>query len=144
MNVKIKDSHTGKILPPTATIVFGEERGIYFDPEILDVDGDTVIFMPNYLNHYNEEELGKAVAVATLTAEEVIKIAKYTQRYEVYVNNKLFARDRRGNFCAGFTKQRGYRTWLLPVSDEDAIGIIEKTKKIVYYTYNRGAKVVAA
>ena len=96
------------------------------------------------MKHFNEEELGKAVAVATLTAEEVIKIAKYTQRYEVYVNNQLFARDRRGNFCAGFTKQRGYRVWLLPVSDEDAVGLIEKTKTIVYYTYNRGAKVVAA
>ena len=82
MNVKIKDRHTGKTLPPTATIVFGDEGGIYINPEILDVDGDTVIFMPNYLNYYNEEELGKAVAVATLTAEEVIKLAKYTQTYE--------------------------------------------------------------
>ena len=144
MKVEIKNRQTGKILSPTTTIVFGEEGGVYFDPEILDVDGDTVIFMPNFLNFYNKEELGKAVAVATLTAEEAIKIAKYTTTHDVYINNKLYTRDRRGLFCAGFTKKRGYRTWLLPVSDEDAIGIIEKTKKIVYYTYNRGAKVVAA
>lgn len=144
MNVKIIDHKTQMTLLPTTAIVFGDEGGVYFNPEILDVDGDTVIFTVKNWRGDAEEKLGKAVAVATLTAEEIIKVAKTAFNFDVYVNNKLFTRDRRGNFCAGFTKQRGYRTWLLPVSDEEAIGIIKKTKKIVYYTYNRGAKVVAA
>ena len=56
MHVKIKDGHTGKTLPPTTTIVFGDDGGVYFNPEILDVDGDTVIFMPNFLNFYKKNK----------------------------------------------------------------------------------------
>jgi len=144
MKVEIKNRQTGKTLSPTTPIVFADNDVIYFDPEIVDVDGDVVIFIPSFFNPNKEERLGRAVAIAMLTAEEAIKIAKYATNCDVYINNKLYTRDRRGLFCAGFTKKRGYRTWLLPVSDEDALGIIEKTKKIVYYTYNRGAKVVAA
>ena len=44
MNVKIIDSHTGTILPPTTTIVFGDEGGIFFNPDIIEADGEDVIF----------------------------------------------------------------------------------------------------
>ena len=142
MNVKLVSTSTGATLPPTTAIVFGDEGGIFFNPNIIEADGEDVIFERG--EHHKGELLGKAVTPATLTVDEAIRLASAYIGYEVYVNNKLFTRDRRGNFCTSFVKQRGHRTWLLPVTYEDAKGIIEKTKRIVYYTYNRGAKVVAA
>jgi len=143
MKVSLTQRTTGAKLPPTTPIVFRDSGGIFVNPEIIEADGEDVIFKSSK-SYRDEEMLGKAVTIATLTASEVIKLAKSGIDYDVRVNNKLFARDRRGSFCAGFVKQRGYRTWLMPVSDEDAISLMEGTKKIVYYTYNRGAKVIAA
>ena len=146
MNVTLTNRTSGAKLSPTTPIVFGDCGEIYINPVILEANGEDVIFEVKAMLWGDEkvEKLGKAVTVVTLTVEETLKLAKRVGSYDVRVNNKLFARDRRGSFCAGFTKQRGYRIWLLPVSDEDAKGIIAGTKKIVYYTYNRGAKVIAA
>ena len=144
MKITLTNRTNRTVLTPVTPIVFGDNGGIYIDPEIIDVDGEDVIFKARWRWTETKEMMGKAVTVATLTMEEIIKLAKSGIDYDVRVNNKLFTNDRRGNFCAGFVKKRGYRTWLLPVTDEEACGLMEKTKKIVYYTYNGGAKVVEA
>ena len=143
MNVSLVSKTTGTALPITTPIVFKDSGGVFVDPEIIEADEDgTVIFKSR--DEWNDNEMfGHAVTLATITLDEAIKLAKHYLNYSVYINNKFFGKNR-GTLCAGFVKKRGSRTWLLPVTDEDAKAIIAGTKKIVYYTYNRGAKVIAA
>ena len=114
----------------------------YAEPEIVEEDGECVIFkLSNWYN--NAEKIGKAVHSACLTVDEAFEIAKI-YGYSVTINNRWFGTDQHGDLCAGFTKKRGTRIWLLPVTMEEAYGLVDGSKKITYWTNSRHAKIEAA
>ena len=74
---------------------------------------------------------------------EAFEVAKL-YGHSVTIDGRWFGTDRSGSLCAGFTKKRGTRIWLLPVSLEEAQGLVNGSKKITYWTNSRRAEIKAA
>ena len=95
-----------------------------------------------------EERVGTAVALATLTPEEALRIAK-RNNYTAEINGRRFEwwpgnRREMPQWCAGYVKRRGSRIHLIPVNDEQAMGLINGTHKISYWTNSNRCEIVAA
>ena len=146
MKIEIYNTHNGNFpvkFSPSTIFVTDDEGRIHVDPEIIEADGDCVVFEWN-----GEELMGTAVAMIFMTPEEALRIAK-RMHYRAVIDNRIFewsqmSRRRMGQWCTGFVKRGGSRTWLLPVSDEDALALVNKTKKLVYWTNSRRAEIIAA
>ena len=136
-------------LPPTTVFVTDEEGVVHQNPEILEQDGDCVVIKYDW-NPVGEpeERMGTAVALATLTPVEALRIAKRSQLI-ARINGQLFEwwpgnRREMAQWCAGYRKKRGTRTHLIPVTDEQALGLIHGTHKISYWTYTNRCEITAA
>ena len=136
-------------LPPTTVFVTDEEGVVHQNPEILEQDGDCVVIKYDW-NPVGEpeERMGTAVALATLTPIEALRIAK-RNRLVARINGKHFEwwsgnRRKMPQWCAGYRKKRGTRTHLIPVTDEQALGLIHGTHKISYWTYTNRCEITAA
>jgi len=146
MKIEIYNTHGGHFpvkFQPTTIFVTDDLGQTHVDPEIIEADGNCVVF-----EYCGEELMGTAIAMVNLTAPEALCIAK-RNRYRAVINDQIFewsqmTRRRMGQWCTGFTKRRGSRTWLLPVSDVDALALINKTKKLVYWTNSHRAEIIAA
>ena len=127
-----------------ATVFVTDDRGrVHVNPEIIEADDDCVVF-----EYYGEEVMGTAVALATMTPEEALRIAMKL-KLRAIIGKQEFAwwpgnRRHSGQWCAGFRKKRGTRTHLVPASFDDCLELIEGTKKIVYWTNSRRCDIVAA
>ena len=136
-------------LPPTTVFVTDEEGVVHQNPEILGQDGDCVVIKYDW-NPVGEpeERMGTAVALATLTPIEALRIAK-RNRLVARINGKHFEwwpgnRRELPQWCTGYQKKRGTRTHLIPVTDEQALGLIHGTHKISYWTYTNRCEITAA
>ena len=127
-------------LKENSVFVWGEDGIIVENPEIIEEDGDTVIYIDPYTG---TEEMGKAVHKAFLTAEEAIEIAQQTQGLFVCIDGHYFGKSepvkRRGfwqpaKFCYWYVKQRGTRFWGRPVTNEEASDLATGAKELRYYT----------
>jgi len=136
-------------LPPTTVFVTDEEGVVHQDPEILEQDGDCVVIKYDLsLPGEPEERMGTAVALATLTPEEALRIAK-RNNYTAEINGRRFEwwpgnRREMPQWCAGYVKRRGSRIHLIPVNDEQAMGLINGTHKISYWTNSNRCEISAA
>jgi len=136
-------------LPPTTVFVTDDEGVVHQDPEILEQDGDCVVIKYDWNPRGQpEERVGTAVALATLTPEEALRIAK-RNHYVADINGSRFewyegSRRQIPQWCAGFVKKRGHRMHLVPVTNEQALEIVNKIKKIVYWTNSRRCEIVVA
>ena len=138
---------------PLTTVFATDERGRwYINPIIHEEDGDCVVFEatggPEDARWSYGEMIGRAVALATLTPQEALEIARQHRLHLTY-NNRYFcwsAPNRRSDseWCAGFRKKRGTRTHLIPVTNEQALGLIHGTHKISYWTYTNRCEITAA
>ena len=129
--------------PITTVFVTDDEGRVHVNPVITETDKDCVIF-----EYYDEDLIGTAVTIATMTPEEALRIAKRNY-YTIIIDNQLFEwwkgnRRQMPQWCAGFTKKRGHRTHLVPASMEDCLALVAKTKKIVYWTNSRRCDIIAA
>ena len=99
-------------LPPTTVFVTDEEGVVHQDPEILEQDDDCVVIKYDWnLAGEPEERMGTAIAIAMMTSEEALRIAKRI-RYTVEINGRRFEwwpgnRREMPQWCAGFRKKRG-------------------------------------
>ena len=136
-------------LPPTTVFVTDDEGVVHQDPEILEQDGDCVVIKYDWNPAGEpEERMGTAIAIAMMTPEEALRIAKRI-RYTVEINGRRFEwwpgnRREAPQWCAGFRKKRGTRTHLIPVNEEQAIGLIHGTHKISYWTNSNRCEITAA
>lgn len=148
---KLAHNMFGTHLEPLAlTTVFAtDDNGRWWiNPEIIEEDADCVIFKASGTCENPEEQIGRAVALATLTPIEALEIARQHRLHLTY-NNRYFCysqatRHSFSEWCAGFRKQRGTRTHLIPVSFEQSLELIAGTKKITYWTNSRRCEIVAA
>lgn len=134
-------------LPLTTVFAKGDNDRWYINPLILEEDGDCVVFESTSF-YDNEEQIGRAVALATLTPTEALEIARQHRLHLTY-NNRYFCwsqptRRSSSEWCAGFRKRRGSRTHLIPVTLEQSLDLIAGTKKITYWTNSRRCEIVAA
>ena len=132
-------------LSPTTVFVFDDDGEIWIDPEISECDGDVVVWHTPYTR---EERMGRAVALSCLTPAEALEVARRHRLHLTY-NNRYFCwsqptRRSLSQWCAGFRKQRGSRTHLIPVTFEQSLELIAGTKKITYWTNSRRCDIVAA
>ena len=141
-------------LPLTTVFVNDDDGRWHINPTILDEDEDCVVFelkgglygrLPSSVT---VELMGRAVALATLTPQEALEIARQHRLHLTY-NNRYFCwsqptRRSSSEWCAGFRKRRGSRTHLIPVSFEQSLDLIAGTKKITYWTNSRRCEIVAA
>jgi hypothetical protein len=135
---------------PTTTVFVTDDQGVvHQDPEILEQDGDCVVIKYDWNPAGEpEERMGTAIAVAMMTPEEALRIAK-RKRYTVDINGRRFEwwpgnRREMPQWCAGYVKRRGSRTHLIPVNDEQALGLINGTHKISYWTNSNRCEITAA
>ena len=140
-------THLEPLAPTTVFATDGDGRW-FINPEILDEDEDCVVFKATGRWESDEEQIGRAVALATLTPTEALEIARQHRLHLTY-NNRYFCysqatRRSFSEWCAGFRKRRGTRTHLVPVSFEQSLGLIEGSLKITYWTNSRRCEVVAA
>ena len=148
---KLAHNMFGTHLEPLApTTVFAtDDNGRWFiNPEILEEDADCVVFKATGRWESDEEQIGRAVALATLTPTEALEIARQHRLHLTY-NNRYFCwsqptRRSLSEWCAGFRKKRGTRTHLVPVTFEQSLELIAGTKKITYWTNSRRCEIVAA
>jgi len=136
-------------LPPTTVFVTDEEGVIHRNPEILEQDGDCVVIKYDW-NPCGEpeERMGTAVALATLKPFEALRIAKRKhlvadidgRRFEWWPGN----RRELPKWCAGYRKKRGTRTHLIPVDEQQALGLIFGTHKISYWTNSNRCEITKA
>ena len=127
----------------TTVFVTDDEGRVHVNPEIIEADEDCVV-----IEYWGEEVMGTAVTMATMTHEEALTIAK-RNHYRVVINRQTFEwyegnRRQMAQWCAGFVKRRGSRMHLIPISMNDSLALIERTKKIVYWTNSRRCEIVAA
>mgnify|MGYP003661300525 CR=1 FL=1 len=132
-------------LPLTTVFVTDDEGVVHQDPEILEQDGGCVVYNTS---GEPEERMGTAVALATLTPVEALRIAK-RNRLVANINEKRFEwwhgnRRERPQWCTGFVKRRGSRIHLIPVNEEQALGLIHGTHKISYWTNSHRCEITAA
>ena len=141
-------------LAPTTVFVNDDDGRWHINPTILDEDEDCVVFelkgglygrLPSTAS---VEMMGRAVALATLTPQEALEIARQ-HRLHLTVDNRYFGwsqatRRSPSVWCAGFRKKRGSRTHLIPVTLEQSLELIAGTKKITYWTNSRRCEIVAA
>ena len=148
---KLKNHDFGAFLEELApTTVFAtDDNGRWFiNPEILDEDEECVVFKATGRWESDEEQIGRAVALATLTPTEALEIARQ-HRLHLTVNNRYFCysqptRRSLSQWCAGFRKKRGTRTHLIPVTLEQSLGLIDGSLKISYWTNSRQCQIVRA
>ena len=135
-------------LPPTTVFVTDDEGVVHQNPEILEQDGDCVVIKYDWNPAGEpEERMGTAVGLAMLTPAEALQIAKRSQlvaeingrRFEWWPGNRREAPQ----WCAGFIKRRGNRTHLIPVTDEQALGLVNGTHKISYWTNSNRCEITA-
>ena len=131
----------------SVTTVFAtDDTGRWFiNPEIIEEDADCVVFKATGTS---SEQIGRAVALATLTPTEALEIARQHRLHLTY-DNRYFCwsqatRRTNSEWCAGFRKKRGSRTHLVPVSLDQSLELIAGTKKITYWTNSRRCEIVAA
>ena len=126
------------------TVFVTDDRGrVHVNPEIIEADEDCVV-----IEHYDEEVMGTAVMLATMTPAEALTIAK-RNHYRVVINHQTFEwyegnRKQMPQWCAGFMKRRGARMHLVPITMDDCLALVEKSKKIVYWTNSRRCEIIAA
>ena len=145
---KLKHHAFGAFLEELAlTTVFatGDNGRWFINPENIEEDGECVVFKAAGAP---EEQIGRGVALATLTPQEAIEIARQHRLHLTY-NNRFFCwsqptRRTSSEWCAGFRKKRGSRTHLVPVSVDQSIELIAGTLKITYWTNSRRCEIVAA
>ena len=139
-------------LAPTTVVATDDTGRWYIDPIIHEEDGDCVVFeeIGGTEEHgwSSGELIGRAVALACLTPEEAIEIARQHRLHLTY-NNRYFCwsqptRRSLSQWCAGFRKKRGSRTHLIPVTLEQSLGLIAGSLKISYWTNSRRCDIVAA
>jgi len=136
-------------LSPTTVFVTDDEGVVHQNPEILEQDGDCVVIKYDWNPAGEpEERMGTAVALATLTPAEALRIAK-RNRLVAEINGRRFEwwngnRRQMPQWCAGFVKRRGSRIHLIPVSDDQALGLIHGTHKISYWTNSHRCEITAA
>lgn len=148
---KLKHHAFGTFLEELAlTTVFAtDDNGRWFiNPVIHEEDGDCVVFEQRGEGWSTGELVGRAVALATLTPQEALEIARQHRLHLTY-NNRYFCwsqptRRTSSEWCAGFRKKRGSRTHLVPVSVDQSLELIAGTKKITYWTNSRRCEIVAA
>jgi len=141
---KLKHHDFGAFLEELAlTTVFAtDDNGRWWiNPEIIEEDVDCVVFKATGTCANPEEQIGRAVALATLTPQEALEIARQHRLHLTY-NNRYFCwsqatRRSSSEWCAGFMKKRGSRTHLIPASFDDCLALIAGTKKITYWTNSR-------
>ena len=136
-------------LPPTTVFVTDEEGVIHRNPEILEQDGDCVVIKYDW-NPCGEpeERMGTAVALATLKPFEALRIAK-RMKLVARINDRHFEwwpgnRRELPQWCAGYQKKRGTRTHLIPVDEQQALGLIFGTHKISYWTNSNRCEITKA
>lgn len=49
-----------------------------------------------------------------------------------------------GRLCAGYVKKGGYRTWLLPITEDQAVALGTGAARLVYWTNSNRAEIVPA
>ena len=137
---------------PTTVFVADDTGRWWINPIIHDQDGDCVVFEyvdgPEDARWSTGEQLGRAVALACLTPQEAVEIARQHRLHLTY-NNRYFCyseptRKRMSEWCAGFRKRRGTRTHLVPASVEQSVKLIEGTLRITYWTNSNRCDFVAA
>ena len=138
-----------KELPLLTVFVTDDEGVVHINPKILEQDGECVVIEYDWNPAGEpEERIGTAVTIATMTAEEALRIAKRA-RLVAQINGRRFEwwagnRKRLPQWCAGFVKRRGSRTHLIPVTDDQALGLVHGTHKITYWTNSNRCEIVAA
>ena len=126
------------------TIFVTDDNGrVHVNPEIIEADGDCVV-----IEYYGEEVMGTAITMCTMTHEEALAIAK-RNHYRVVINLQTFEwyegnRRHAPEWCAGFVKRRGSRMHLVPITMDDCLALVGRTKKIVYWTNSRRCEIIAA
>lgn len=134
-------------LPVTTVFVLDDTGRWHANPQILESDEDCVVF--EVTNAFGRVELmGRAVALPCLTPQEALEVARQ-HRLELTYNNRFFCwshptRKRMSEWCAGFRKQRGTRTHLIPATLEQSLKLIEGTLRISYTTYSNRCQFVLA
>ena len=133
---------------PTTVFVQDDTGRWYINPVIHDQDADCVVFEDCGEDWSRGEMMGRAVALACLTPEEAVEIARQHRLHLTY-NDRYFCystptRKRFSEWCAGFRKKRGTRTHLIPVTFEQSLELIAGTKKISYWTNSRRCEIVPA
>ena len=139
-------------LAPTTVFATDDNGRWFINPIIHEEDGDCVVFEKaggaEDARWSTGELIGRAVALATLTPQEALEIARQHRLHLTY-NNRYFCwsaptRRRDSEWCAGFRKKRGSRTHLIPVTVDQSLDLIAGTKKITYWTNSRRCEIVAA
>ena len=135
-------------LPPTTVFATDDNGRWWINPIIHEEDGDCVVFESSGDGWSTGELIGRAVALACLTPEEAVEIARQHRLHLTY-NNRYFCYSKAtrrsfSEWCAGFRKKRGTRIHLNPGTVEQSLGLIAGTKRITYWTNSRQAQVVAA
>lgn len=134
-------------LPVTTVFVLDDTGRWHANPTIIEEDEDCVVF--EVTNAFGRvEQMGRAVALPCLTPQEALEVARQ-HRLELTYNNRFFCwsqptRKRMSEWCAGFRKQRGTRTHLIPATLEQCIKLIEGRLKISYTTYSNRCQFVLA
>ena len=131
-------------LKENTVFVWGEDGLIHENPEIIESEDDTVVYIDPYTG---KEEIGRAVHKAFLTIEEAIEIVKNTRGLYVCINGHYFGKSeptRRqvATFCYWYVKQRGTRFWGRPVTNEEASDLATGVKELRYYTNSRRSTLV--
>ena len=145
---KLKSHAFGTFLEELAltTVFTNDDNGFWFiNPEIIEEDGDCVVFKAAGTS---TERIGRGVVLATLTAQEALEVARQHRLHLTY-NSRYFCwsqptRRSSSEWCAGFRKNRGSRTHLVPVTVGQSLELITGTKKITYWTNSRRCEIIAA
>ena len=133
---------------PSTVFVVSDSGRWYINPVLHDQDEDCVVFEDCGEDWSRGEMMGRAVALAFLTPQEAVEIARQHRLHLTY-NNRYFCysaptRKRISQWCAGFRKQRGTRTHLIPATVEQSVKLIEGRLKISYTTYSNRCQFVVA
>lgn len=133
---------------PSTVFVTDDTGRWYINPKIHETDEDCVVFEDCGEDWSRGEMMGRAVALAFLTPQEAVEIARQ-HRLHLWYNDRYFCwsaptRKRMSQWCAGFRKQRGTRTHLIPATLEQSLKLIKGTLKISYTTRSNRCQFVLA